>query len=503
MRPLGIPTWSDKLLQEVMRSILEAYYEPQFSPNSHGFRPGRGCHTALKEIFHTWTGTRWFIEGDIKGCFDHIDHTVLLSIIREKIHDDRFLILVGNLLEAGYLEKWDYRPTLSGTPQGGIASPLLANIYMDRLDDFVEKILIPRYTRGAIRRRNKDYIRLIAQIRKLRNDGADEISLKPLKNEAKRIGHGDQYDPDYRRLRYIRYADDFLLGLTGPKDEAEEIKVELEQFLRDHLKLELSPEKTLITHAGTERARFLGYDIGVNTILADGKSMPGRIQLRLPIQKLEAKIAKYMRNGKPTHRTELRNGSDFSIVEKYGGEFRGIVQYYAFAKNRYWFHHLQWVMGLSLLKTLAHKHRSTVRKMARRLTAEIYHQGRMRRCFEVKLGRPGKEPLIARFGGIRLTTDPFVYIEDRLADQDRTPAPRAELITRLLADTCELCGSREEIQIHHVRKLADLNVKGRRERPNWMFTMAALKRKTLVVCKRCHVAIHAGQPTRRPTETIK
>jgi group II intron reverse transcriptase/maturase len=503
MRPLGIPTWTDKLLQEVMRSILEAYYEPQFSPNSHGFRPRRGCHTALKEIFHTWTGTRWFIEGDIKGCFDNIDHTVLLSFIREKIHDNRFSILVENLLKAGYLEEWDYRPTLSGTPQGGIVSPLLANIYLDRLDDFVGTALIPRYTSGETRRRNKDYIRLIAKIQKLRRDGADETSLKPLQKEVRRIGHGDQHDPDYRRLRYIRYADDFLLGFTGPKEEAEEIKVRLEHFLRDNLKLELSPEKTLITHAGTEKARFLGYDIGVNNVPAGGKSMPGRIQLRLPIQKLDAKIAKYMRDGKPIHRTELRDGSDFSIVEKYGSEFRGVVQYYAFAKNRYWFHHLQWVMGLSLLKTLAHKHKSTVRKMARRLRAEVYHQGGIRRCLEVKLERDGKEPLIARFGGIRLTTDPLVHIEDRLADQDRTPPPRAELITRLIADTCELCGSREEIQIHHVRKLADLNVKGRTERPSWMLTMAALKRKTLVVCQRCHVAIHAGRPTRRPTETVK
>jgi group II intron reverse transcriptase/maturase len=208
MRPLGIPTWTDKLLQEVMRSILEAYYEPQFSPRSHGFRPRRGCHTALKEIFHTWTGTRWFIEGDIKGCFDNIDHQVLLSILRDRIHDNRFLILVENLLKAGYLEEWDHRPTLSGTPQGGIVSPLLANIYMDRLDDFVGMTLIPRYTRGETRRRNKDYIRLNAKIQELRKEGADETALKPLKKEARRIGHGDQHDPDYRRLRYIRYADD-------------------------------------------------------------------------------------------------------------------------------------------------------------------------------------------------------------------------------------------------------------------------------------------------------
>ena len=501
-RPLGIPTWTDKLLQEVMRSILEAYYEPQFSPNSHGFRPRRGCHTALKDIFHAWTGSRWFIEGDIKGCFDNIDHTVLLSILHEKIHDNRFLILVENLLKAGYLEKWDYRPTLSGTPQGGIVSPLLANIYMDRLDKFVEQTLIPRYTSGEIRRRNKDYIRLIAKIQKLRKDGADENSLKPLKKEARRIGHGDQNDPDYRRLRYIRYADDFLLGFTGPKDEAEEIKSQLAQFLRDNLKLEMSPEKTLITHAGNENARFLGYDIGVNNFPTVGKTTPGKTQLRLPPQKLEAKIAKYMRNGKPIHRAELRNGSDFSIVETYGSEFRGIVQYYAFAKNRYWLHHLQWVMETSLLKTLAHIHKSTVRKMARRLTTEVYHQGGMRRCIEVKLTRLGKEPLIARFGGIRLTTDPLVYIEDRLADQDRTPPPRSELIARLLMNTCELCGSHEDVQIHHVRKLANLNVKGQRERPSWMLKMSALKRKTLVVCRPCHVAIHAGKPTRKPTLTV-
>src|SRR5436305_7085304 len=117
-RPLGIPTWSDKMLQEVMRSLMEAYYEPQFSPNSHGFRPKKGCHTALKDIFHGWTGMKWFIEGDIKGCFDNIDHTILLSILREKFHDNRFLTLIENLLEAGYLEQWNYYPTLTGTPQG-------------------------------------------------------------------------------------------------------------------------------------------------------------------------------------------------------------------------------------------------------------------------------------------------------------------------------------------------------------------------------------------------
>ena len=129
-RPLGIPTWTDKLLQEVIRMILEAYYEPQFSDRSHGFRPDRGCHTALSEVVTHWTGVRWFVEGDIKGCFDNIDHEVMLSVLGEKLHDNRFLRLLKYLLKAGYMEDWKHGRTLSGTPQGGVASSILANIYL-------------------------------------------------------------------------------------------------------------------------------------------------------------------------------------------------------------------------------------------------------------------------------------------------------------------------------------------------------------------------------------
>ncbi len=159
-RPLGIPTWSDKLVQEVVRLILEAYYEPRFSDRSHGFRPGRGCHTALKEINRTWHGTTWFIEGDIKGCFDHLDHGVLLGILREDIHDGRFIGLIAGLLNAGYLEEWVYHRTLSGSPQGGVVSPILANIYLDRLDHWVETTLIPDYTQGTRRKKNRAHARL-------------------------------------------------------------------------------------------------------------------------------------------------------------------------------------------------------------------------------------------------------------------------------------------------------------------------------------------------------
>jgi group II intron reverse transcriptase/maturase len=347
LRPLGIPAWSDKLLQEVIRSILDAYYEPQFSDRSHGFRPERGCHTALRDLFRFWTGTKWFIEGDIKGCFDNIGHQALLSILRETIHDGRFLALIEGLLKAGYFEQWDYRPTLSGTPQGGIASPVLANIYLDKLDKFVEQTLIPEYTKGALRRREPEYLKLCNQVSRLKKEGADEATLRPLRTQARAIGSTDQFDPAYRRLRYIRYADDFLLGFIGPKDEAEEIKARLGHFLNEDLGLELSPEKTLITHAGTGFARFLGYDVGTKGRQHGGDGH--HITLRLPLQKLDAWIAKYTRGGEPVHRPELLNETDFSIVSLYGSENRGIVQYYALAENRFWLSKLCWVMETSLL----------------------------------------------------------------------------------------------------------------------------------------------------------
>jgi group II intron reverse transcriptase/maturase len=284
MRPLGIPVWSDKLLQEVMRSILEAYYEPQFSENSHGFRPQHGCHTALADIQRAWHGTKWFIEGDIKGCFDNIDHEVLLSLLREKIRDNRFLILVSNLLKAGYLEDWRYNKTHSGTPQGGVISPILANIHLDRLDKYVEGTLIPEFTRGKVRKANPVYTRLFYRIRKLEKEGMTDAA-RELRKELRSYPTGDQHDPNYRRLRYVRYADDFLLGFIGPKDEAEAIKVRLKTFLSDHLKLELSEEKTLITHA-SEMARFLGYEVTIRRS-AERPQLNGTLELRLPSKVLD------------------------------------------------------------------------------------------------------------------------------------------------------------------------------------------------------------------------
>jgi group II intron reverse transcriptase/maturase len=299
-RPLGLPTWSDKLLQDVIRSLLEAYYEPQFHMSSHGFRPNLGCHTALNRVRH-WKGVTWFIEGDISKCFDRIDHSVLLNILGTNIHDNRFLRLIANMLKAGYLEDWVYNSTLSGTPQGGVVSPLLANIYLDRLDAFVEDKLIPQFTSGGKRHRNAEYRHLEYLLGVAKKTG-DWESWTRHRREMRRLPSCDTFDPNFRRLSYIRYADDFLLGFVGPRNEAEVIKSAIRQFLSQELRLELSDAKTLITHGRSDKARFLGYEIIVSQcdtkIAAEKRSVNGKIALLVPPDVVTAKRKQFMRHGK-------------------------------------------------------------------------------------------------------------------------------------------------------------------------------------------------------------
>ena len=361
-RPLGMPTWSDKLVGEVVRLLLEAYYEPTFSDRSHGFRPDRGCHTALREVAHVWLGTTWFVEGDIADCFGSFDHDVMVGILSEKIHDNRFLRLLRNMLTAGYLEDWKWGATQSGVPQGGIASPVLSNIYLHKLDMFVEKVLIPEYTRGRLRAKNPEYRAVEREIVKARRKG-DRAEVRSLYRRLHSLPSQDPRDPGYRRLRYCRYADDTLLGFAGPKAEAEQIKRRLAEFLRDDLKLDLSPDKTLITHARTQRARFLGYEISVAgrdhrtrrpsaSDKRNRRSLNGMIVLHVPASVVKAKSAPYLSRGKPACRNPMVNDTDYDIVARYGAEYRGIVQYYLLAGDVFRLHRLRWVMETSMLKTL-------------------------------------------------------------------------------------------------------------------------------------------------------
>jgi group II intron reverse transcriptase/maturase len=494
-RPLGLPTWSDKLLQEVMRSILEAYYEPQFSDRSHGFRPNRGCHTALEAIRQTWTGTRWFIEGDIAQCFDRLDHTVLLAILAEQLHDNRFLRLLATMLEAGYLEDWTHHATLSGTPQGGVASPILSNVYLDRLDTFVETALLPQYNCGERRRPHRVYGRIAGRLREARARG-DAQRAHELEKQRRLVPYGDPQDPHYRRLTYLRYADDFLLGFIGPKTEAEEIKARLSAYLRDTLKLELSEHKTLITHARSAPAHFLGYEIQ-SQHSHDKLDHRGRrcvndiVALRVPGAVVDQHCRRYMRRGEPALRAELCHASTYAIVCKYQTEYRGLVQYYLLAMNVHRLAKLRYVMETSLLKTLAAKHQMTVNAVAHKYSAITETPHGPMTCLRVRIDRgEAKPPLVAQFGGLPLRRGTAHPISDVFP---RIWMHRTDLLARLLADTCELCGWKGSCHVHHIRKMADLHQRGRREKPEWMKRMIALRRKTLVVCQPCHATIHAGR----------
>ena len=487
LRPLGLPTWSDKLVQESIRAILEAYYEPQFSDHSFGFRPNRGCQSALTRIARTWTGTSWFIEGDIAGCFDNIDHTVLLSILRERIHDGRFVNLVAKLLRAGYLEEWRYNATLSGTPQGGIVSPILANIYLDQMDKFVERTLLPAYNRGRQRRLNQAYHNLQKMAARRKRDG-DVDGYRECMRRKRVLPSKDVNDPAYRRLRYVRYADDFLLGFTGPKGEAEEIKERLRLFLRDELKLSLSPEKTLITHARTQKAHFLGYDICVShndDHRVNGvRKSNGNVCLLVPADVVARKRTAYTKGGRIAARSDLINERPLDIVARYQAEWRGLVQYYQLAWNlNVRLGKVFYFMNVSLAKTLAVKLRMSSKAVFDTFKTEVETPNGLRKVLLLR-ERRRKGERVAYFGGINLTRlsagvscDPPAYFPTCF---------QAELVQRLLAGRCELCGLDGPTRVHQVRSLADLRRSLKAKPPRWVRVMVSRNRKTLVLCRACY-----------------
>jgi hypothetical protein len=398
------------------------------------------------------------------------------------------------MLQCGYLEDWKWNATYSGAPQGGVASPILSNIYLDRLDKFVETQLVPEHTRGERRKENPTYRKVVRQIKQARDRG-DRAAVRQLRKQQRSLPRGDPQDPGYRRLRYIRYADDQLLGFTGPKAEAEQIKAKLAAFLRDDLKLEMSQEKTLITHARTGAARFLGYQITVQHANCR-RTVNGVVGLRVPKDVIKAKCAPHLKLGKPEARTRLVNEDDHTIVETYGAEYRGLVNYYLLAGDVWRLNRVHWVMQTSLLKTLACKHDSTVTKMAARHKAVIDTPHGPRTCLQAVVERTGKKPLTATFGGIPLERQRKAVLDDRRPPPDAITR-RKELIQRLQAGRCEMCQRVGEVEAHQVGKLAQLGKPGT-PRPDWAEIMARKRRKTLVVCAPCHDSIHHRKPTAAP-----
>ena len=505
-RPLGIPAFEDKLVQEVVRMILEAIYEGHFETTSHGFRPKRSCHTALLHIQKTFSGAKWFIEGDIKGFFDNIDHDVLVGILRERISDDRFIRLIRKFLKAGYVEDWTFHNTYSGMPQGGIVSPILANIYLDKLDKYVKEY-IRHFDMGTKRRPGKESNDLANErkrtVRKLKKvkDGTEKAALvarlKAIEQERAAFPSGDEMDGSYRRLKYIRYADDFILGVIGSKEDALRIKEDIKSFLSESLALELSEEKTLITHTG-KSAKFLGYEITVTRNNHQRRDVQGRlrrtygkrVRLNVSMATLRDKLLEYgameikLRNGKEIWKPKCRSGlifnDDLEILDRYNRETVGFCNYYLIANNCVVLHNFRYIMEYSMYKTFAGKYRSTVRKIKKKY--------RLSKLFTVKYEQKGviKSRTFYKTSFKRRTTafngscdiEPY-----SIADVSRT-----NLTDRLKAEKCELCGATGKLIMHHVRNLKDLKGK-----ESWKRLMSARKRKTIALCPSCHRLRHLGK----------
>ncbi|MDQ0219373.1 RNA-directed DNA polymerase [Peribacillus cavernae] len=521
-RPLGVPIFKDKIVQEVMRMLLENVYEPTFSENSHGFREGRSCHTALSQIKNTWKGLTWCIEGDIKGFFDHIDHSVLIKLISKRINDRRFLLLIHNALSCGVMEDWTYHKTYSGTPQGGIISPLLANIYLHEFDLFMEKQM-EEFDKGKTRARNREYTKIRSEIstlsRKVRRlddrnghqlwegrmDFVDKI--EKLKRKQILIPSVNSMDKEYQRMKYVRYADDFVIGIAGSKQSVFKIKETVKNFLKEELHLDLSDEKTLITHLENP-IPFLGYEFRrwnefkVKRVTYKNQKHPlkkrtlsGAIKLEIP----EWKIKEFsitngygnLDNFKIIHRAKLINNSELEILHTYNAELRGIANYYKLANN---YHHLDKLFYLaesSFIKTIANKRKSTSMKVA--LSMRTHKQGVL--CL-VRKDKQDNEKL-HQFVKLKDLPKPKGAIK---ADSPETDtyvntmkySGRSEFEKRLLANRCEACGITEgQMEVHHVRKLKDLKKKANLKYLDKI--MIERNRKTIVLCFKCHHDHHEKQ----------
>jgi group II intron reverse transcriptase/maturase len=507
-RPLGIPAFNDKLVQEVLRMTLESIYEGAFQDTSHGFRPNRSCHTALIQVQKRFTGVKWFVEGDIKGFFDNINHDVLISILKKRIADERFLRLIRKFLKAGYLEEWQFHQTYSGTPQGGIISPILANIYLDELDCFMRNYA-DNFNKGDRRRRNPEYRLLEVKRGKLvkqLNTCEDEVkrekivaAIRVVEKSRTAVPYGLAIDSGYKRMQYVRYADDFLVGIIGSKQDSEKVKDDIRRYLAKSLRLELSDEKTLITNA-QKSAHFLGFSIYVRQSELSKRDCMGRLvrnyvgRLVLEVSNptirmklLDYKAMKLIHvNGKeiwkPTARYNLKDSDDLEILDKYNSEIRGFYNYYSIANNSSTLHHFKYIMEYSMYKTFCTKYRTHIPK--------LLHKYRIGKDFCIKFKtRDGREKVRVFYNeGFKRKVVAGTAGYDSMPN-DRKYLASTSLMDRLQAGKCEICGTGSApMEMHHVRKLKEL--KGKKY---WESLMIARRRKTLAVCRDCHKKIHCGK----------
>lgn len=508
MRPLGIPSFDDKLLQEVIKMILEAIYEGHFEDTSHGFRPNKSCHTALDKIQKTFTGVKWFIEGDIRSFFDNINHDTLINIMKERIEDERFFRLIRKFLNAGYMEDWTFHNTFSGTPQGGIISPVLANIYLDKFDKYINEY-ISKFNRGKDRKRTAEYRKNEVALSKARNalkNASNEAerqtaisSIRQLEKERVNIPYSDPMDKSYARMFYVRYADDWLCGVIGSKDDCMIIKEDIKNFLYNELQLELSEEKTLITNA-KKCAKFLSYEIRVRQSNLNKRdkigrlvrNYTGRVVLEISSETIRKNLLEtgalklVYHNGKeiwkPKAIYRLKDCDDLEILDYYNSKIRGFYNYYCIANNSSIINSYKYILEYSMYKTYATKYRTTVHR--------IIEKYRLNKDFAVKFKNSKGIECTRLFynQGFKRQKKAF-YSNVDMIPNDIKYFSSTSLIDRLKAEKCEVCGkTNTPIEIHHIHRLKDLQGK-----KYWEALMIAKQRKTLALCRECHKKLHCGK----------
>ena len=485
--------------------ILEAIYDGYFEYTSHGFRPNKSCHTALTHIQKSFSGTKWFIEGDIKGFFDNINHEVLIKTLKERIADERFIRLIRKFLNAGYMEDWKFHKTYSGTPQGGLISPILANIYLDKFDKYMKEYA-QSFDKGKERRGSKEYkrlenkrSRLVAKTKSEQNKSIREQLMDEIRKVEKEMintPYGLNMDETFKRLKYVRYADDFLVGVIGSKTECLQIKANIAQYMSEQLKLELSEEKTLITHAQNP-AKFLSYEIYVRKSQAQRRNrngvlrrpFNGRIVLNVSNETVRQKLldydAVYIKQvkgkevWKPKTRSYMIGMKPEDILAQYNAEIRGFYNYYSIANNiSYLGNSFGFNMKYSMFKTIAQKQNMTMAQMIKKL--------RKGKDFIIPyIDKKGQKKVRVLYneGFKRKTAKDYAQC-DNIPNTNISPYP--SLVERLKAERCELCGAEGKTVMHHVRTLKDL--KGENE---WEQQMLKRHRKTLAVCETCNAKIHA------------
>jgi group II intron reverse transcriptase/maturase len=503
-RPLTISSPRDKVVQQAILFILEAVYEPSFWDYSHGSRPGRGTHTALKYIKYKFKESKWCIEADIESNFPNINHKILLNLLKKRITCPKFLSLIKNSIKAGYVENGKFFESNIGLFQGNITSPILNNVYLHELDSFMDG-LINLFTCGKRRKKNPAYRRFSYLMEKAADDS---FTIKNLRKQRRKLNSKDPFDRSFKRLYYVRYVDDFVVGVIGSREETVEIEDKIREFLKNRLKLTLSPEKTFITYFSKQYISFLGTFIKgtwertkkLAAVKRKGvtrkEKITSRTVLKAPIKSLFEKATlngffkKRNQEFVPTKVGRCINLEHEDILRYYNSIIHGILNYYSFANNHKSLGSLIHGLKFSCARTLALKYKLRhISKVFRKFGSKL----KKTRDSEVELYIPKTFKAFKKFK--TNVNDPDIIIFSNWNNK---------LTKSNLFKHCVICSSSNRIEMHHVRKVKDLKSKLRKKNTDFFTTqMAAINRKQVPLCAEHHKALHNNTLSHNERELFK